>query len=63
MQQEEVFGSAHASAIYLSQILKFPKDKRVYVFGEKGIEEELDSAGIAHSGGTASGVPFSTNFE
>ncbi|WWD16105.1 hypothetical protein CI109_100530 [Kwoniella shandongensis] len=51
-QLEECFGSAYASAVYLSQVLKFPKDKKVYVFGEEGLEEELDAVGIAHSGGT-----------
>jgi 4-nitrophenyl phosphatase len=50
--QEEVFGSGYAAAVYLSTILKFPKDKKVYVIGEAGLEEELDSVGIAHSGGT-----------
>ncbi|ORY28272.1 HAD-like domain-containing protein [Naematelia encephala] len=49
---EEIFGSGYASAVYLSEILKFPKDKKVYVIGEAGLEEELDSVGIAHSGGT-----------
>ncbi|KAK8869633.1 hypothetical protein IAR55_000201 [Kwoniella newhampshirensis] len=49
---EECFGSAYASAVYLSQVLNFPKDKKVYVFGEEGIEEELDAVGIAHCGGT-----------
>jgi len=49
---EEIFGSGYAAAVYLSSILKFPKDKRVYVIGEAGLEEELDSVGIAHAGGT-----------
>lgn len=50
----EIFGSAYASAIYLKEILKFPEDKRVYVIGEKGLEDELDSVGIKHAGGTVS---------
>ncbi|KAJ9117796.1 hypothetical protein QFC20_000075 [Naganishia adeliensis] len=49
---DEIFGSAYASAIYLSKILNFPKDKRVYVIGEEGIEHELKSVGIQYAGGT-----------
>lgn len=51
---EEIFTSAFASASYLKNILKFPEDKKVYVVGEKGIEDELDAVGIRHSGGTVS---------
>lgn len=47
-----MFGSAYASAVYISKILKFPKDKRVYVIGQEGLEEELDKVGVAHAGGT-----------
>jgi 4-nitrophenyl phosphatase len=36
----------------MSRILDFPKDKRVYVLGEAGLEEELDAVGIARCGGT-----------
>lgn len=53
-RQEEIFGSGYAAAVYLSSILKFPKDKRVYLIGEAGLEEELDTVGIAHAGGTVS---------
>ena len=53
-KQEEIFGSGYASAIYLSRVVKMPKDKRVYVIGESGLEEELDSVGIPHAGGTVS---------
>ncbi|KAJ9121073.1 hypothetical protein QFC24_005054 [Naganishia onofrii] len=49
---DEIFGSAYASAIYLSKILKFPADKKVYVIGEEGIEQELKSVGIQFTGGT-----------
>ncbi|KZT00721.1 2-phosphoglycolate phosphatase [Laetiporus sulphureus 93-53] len=49
---EEVFGSAYASAVYISSVMKLPKDKKVYVIGMKGLEEELDEEGIAHIGGT-----------
>lgn len=50
--QDEIFGSAYASAVYISQILKFPKDKKVYVIGEKGLEDELRSEGISCCGGS-----------
>lgn len=33
-------------------MLKFPDDKKAYVIGERGLEEELDAVGIKHSGGT-----------
>ncbi|GAA5946720.1 hypothetical protein JCM3775_000130 [Rhodotorula graminis] len=49
---DEIFSSAFASAAYLKAVLKFPADKKVYVIGEKGIEDELDAVGIKHSGGT-----------
>ncbi len=51
---DEIFGSAYATAIYLSEILKFPTDgsKRVYVLGEEGLEKELESVGITYCGGT-----------
>lgn len=52
--QDEVFGSAYASAVYISSVMKLPKDKKVYVIGMKGLEEELDEEGIAHIGGTVS---------
>lgn len=51
-QVDEVFGSAYASAVYISSVMKLPKDKKVYVIGMKGLEEELDEEGIAHIGGT-----------
>ncbi|KAH8827119.1 2-phosphoglycolate phosphatase [Flagelloscypha sp. PMI_526] len=49
---DEIYGSAYASAVYLSSVVKFPKDKKVYVIGMKGLEEELEEEGIAHVGGT-----------
>jgi hypothetical protein len=36
----------------LKNVLKFPQDKKAYVIGERGLEEELDAVGIKHSGGT-----------
>ncbi|SGY46199.1 BQ5605_C001g00396 [Microbotryum silenes-dioicae] len=49
---DDIFSSAYASAAYLKNVLNFPAEKKVYVIGEKGIEDELDSVGIRHSGGT-----------
>lgn len=49
--QDEVFGSAYAAAVYLSSVLKFPKDKKVYVIGMSGLEDELRSEGISFIGG------------
>ncbi|GAA5907683.1 4-nitrophenylphosphatase [Sporobolomyces salmoneus] len=49
---DEIFTSAYAAAAYLKHVLEFPEDKKAYVIGEKGLEEELDAVGIKHSGGT-----------
>jgi 4-nitrophenyl phosphatase len=51
--ENEIFGSSYSAAVYLSRVLKFPKDKKVYVLGERGVEEELEAEGIAYVGGTA----------
>ncbi|EEB07981.1 4-nitrophenylphosphatase [Schizosaccharomyces japonicus yFS275] len=48
----EIYPSAYSSAVYIKKVLKLPSDKKVFVFGEKGIEEELDEVGVAHIGGT-----------
>ena len=37
---------------YLKYNLNFPKDKKVYVLGEAGIEHELATEGIEYCGGT-----------
>jgi 4-nitrophenyl phosphatase len=50
--QDEVFGSAYAAAAYLSSVLNFPMDKKVYVIGMSGLEDELRSEGISFIGGT-----------
>jgi 4-nitrophenyl phosphatase len=50
--QDEIFGSAYATALYLKRILKFPQDKKVYVIGEKGLEDELASENLKFCGGT-----------
>ncbi|KAG8900030.1 hypothetical protein FRC01_010283 [Tulasnella sp. 417] len=49
---DEVFGSAYASAVYISSVPGLPKDEKVYVIGQAGLEEELDEEGIQHIGGT-----------
>lgn len=40
--------------MYLSKVLDFPKDKKVYVIGQEGLEEELDTVGVQHVGGSVS---------
>ena len=58
--QDEIFGSAYASAVYISSVLKLPKDKKVYVVGMKGIEAELEEEGIQYLGGTVRARCFSS---
>ncbi|KAF4613102.1 hypothetical protein D9613_010871 [Agrocybe pediades] len=65
---DEIYGSAYAAAVYLSTILKIPKDKKVYVIGQSGLEEELRGEGLQVIGGTDPAdntlEPFSlTDFE
>jgi hypothetical protein len=50
--QDEIYGSAYAAAVYLSSIIKIPKNKKVYVIGQNGLEEELRDEGIHYIGGT-----------
>ncbi|KAL1916073.1 uncharacterized protein VTP21DRAFT_6077 [Calcarisporiella thermophila] len=47
---EEIFGSSYASAVWLRKVAKFPADKKVYIIGQSGIEEELASEGIQYCG-------------
>ena len=49
---DEIFGSAYASAVYISKVIKLPPSKKVYVIGEAGIEEELRAEGVSFCGGT-----------
>lgn len=49
--KDEVFGSSYASAVYVDKILKLPKDKKVWVLGEAGIETELKQLGYNTLGG------------
>ncbi|CAG8485638.1 9982_t:CDS:10 [Scutellospora calospora] len=48
--EDEIFSSSYASAYYLKNILKFPKDKKIYVIGESGIADELALEGIRYCG-------------
>lgn len=51
--EEEVFGSAYSSAIYISRILKLvPPKNKVFIIGEAGIESELRTENIPFIGGT-----------
>lgn len=52
VNKEEVFGSSYATAIYINKILKLPNDQKVWVLGEKGIEEELQELGYKTLGGS-----------
>lgn len=52
--KNDVFGSSYALAVYVEKILKLPKDKKVWVLGEKGIEQELAELGYTTVGGTDS---------
>ncbi|KAH9929101.1 2-phosphoglycolate phosphatase [Epithele typhae] len=49
---DEIYGSAYASAVYISSVMKMPKDKKVYVIGMPGLEEELRGEGIQCVGGS-----------
>lgn len=66
ISKQEIFGSSYASAIFIDKILKLPKDKKVWVLGEKGIEQELHELGYTTVGGSdpdliSSGVDFDSN--
>lgn len=50
--KSEVFGSSYASAVYIDKILKLPKNKKIWVLGEEGIERELHELGYTTIGGT-----------
>jgi len=49
---DEIYGSAYATAVYLSTVMNLPKDKKVYVIGMTGLEEELRDEGVTYIGGT-----------
>lgn len=50
--KDEIYGSAYATAVYLSSVIKLPKTKKVYVIGMAGLEEELHEEGVEFIGGT-----------
>ena len=58
---EEVFGSSYSAAIYISRILpkSYPElattKRTVFVIGESGIEQELDSENVPHICGSDPG--------
>ncbi|KAI1546285.1 hypothetical protein PtrSN001C_002888 [Pyrenophora tritici-repentis] len=50
---DEVFGSSYSAAVYIARILKLPAPKnKVFVLGESGVEQELESEGVPYIGGT-----------
>ncbi|KAM0089240.1 p-nitrophenyl phosphatase [Aspergillus fumigatus] len=52
-KQEEIFSSSYSASIYISRILKLPENKRkVFVIGETGIEQELQTENVPFIGGT-----------
>ncbi|KAG5437088.1 hypothetical protein PCANB_001209 [Pneumocystis canis] len=52
VNMNEIFNSSYSAALYLKNIIKFPKEKKVYVLGEEGVEKELDKQEIKYIGGT-----------
>ncbi|ODQ79136.1 hypothetical protein BABINDRAFT_38433 [Babjeviella inositovora NRRL Y-12698] len=52
VSKNEIFGSAYASAIYIKKILKLSTNKKIFVVGEHGIEQELHELGYSTIGGT-----------
>ncbi|KTW27647.1 hypothetical protein T552_02088 [Pneumocystis carinii B80] len=49
---DEIFNSSYSAALYLKNVVKFPKEKKIYIIGEEGLEKELDRQGIKYIGGT-----------
>ncbi|KAJ1898771.1 hypothetical protein LPJ66_002542 [Kickxella alabastrina] len=47
---EEIFSSAYATAVYLSEVARFPSNKKAYVIGGSGIRNELHDVGITTIG-------------
>ncbi|KAH8710211.1 4-nitrophenylphosphatase [Phaeosphaeriaceae sp. PMI808] len=53
VEVEEIFGSSYSAAVYIARILKLPGPiNKVFVVGESGIEQELESEGVHYIGGT-----------
>ncbi|KAI5960198.1 pho2 [Candida pseudojiufengensis] len=66
INKSEIFGSSFASAVYIDKILNLPKDKKIWVLGEEGIEKELKELGYTTVGGTdpkysENGIVFDPN--
>ncbi|OZJ02631.1 hypothetical protein BZG36_03840 [Bifiguratus adelaidae] len=51
--EDEIFSSAYAAAVYLRKVVNFPQDKKVYIIGQSGIEDELRAYGIDYAGAGA----------
>ncbi|KAH3660304.1 hypothetical protein OGAPHI_006890 [Ogataea philodendri] len=49
---DEIFSSSYATAVYVDSILKLPKDKKVWVLGGSGIQDELKLVGYESIGGS-----------
>lgn len=50
IKKEEIFGSSYATAVYIDKILNLPKDKKIWILGEEGIEKELVELGYSTAG-------------
>lgn len=50
--KDEVFGSSYASAVFARKVLKIPQNKKVWVLGGSGIEDEFKDLGYQTVGGT-----------
>jgi len=44
--KNDIFSSAYSTAYYLKNVINFPKDKRVYVLGTKGLIKEIEDVGV-----------------
>eukprot|EP00833_Pecoramyces_ruminatium_P014587 jgi/Orpsp1_1/1188619/evm.model.d7180000066132.1 len=42
----DIFSSAYSTAYYLKNVINFPKDKKVYVLGSKGLIKEIEDVGV-----------------
>ncbi|KAJ1659662.1 hypothetical protein IWQ61_001284 [Dispira simplex] len=44
--QNEIFGSAYGTAVFLSTVSPLPPGKKVFIIGQDGIKDELQAKGI-----------------
>ncbi|KAJ3111337.1 26S proteasome regulatory subunit 7 [Phlyctochytrium bullatum] len=56
--ETDIFGSAFAAAFYIKNVLKLPADKKVYLCGMSGLEEELAAEGIPYIGASHDNRPI-----